>query len=830
MRGKLVAKASMGSIKREPKPPVYVRTARKPTEEQKQAVAIFMTKRDLVIKAGAGCGKTSTLVMMAEATKRVGRYLAFNKALVEESKSKFPKNVECSTVHSIAWHAIVKDTNYKERLAGHRVSMPVLAEKLNLTVGKAYERFRGNGSVVLEPRQMAAVVKAAIEKFCQSDDEKPQLSHVPWQKTLSKRSNDQLKKDLLPYVRAYWKDVMKPMGILPYNPACYLKQFELSSPVIKADFIFMDEAQDLSPVMISIVQQQMAQIIWVGDSCQPAGTRVRVVVDRDFSRGCPSVTEERDIEKIKKGDFVVSYDIAGSHLHRRGREVTGISSRGFDGELVVVEAGLESSRYTPDHRCVVKVYDAFADKHLVYVMRKGDSYRIGMTSGRLRSQRQRFGPMMRASAEGADAVWLLAAYESREEAALSEWYLAFKYGVPTLTFAYHGSALMDELQLALFWERIGDNSANATVLLSSFGRDIRFPLWEAGEGSMLVRRAIVTRACNLMNGMRVIVADRACAAYGKELGVQWWKRITVSRQLYRGKVYSMNVDEHQTYVSDNIVTHNCQQIYEFTGAINALPQIKTKRQGKLTMSFRFGQPIADMANEVLELIPGSELRLRGNPNIPSSVGEVKTPTAVLTRSNAAAIEALLASGKKVHVVGGGEDIIFFCWAAADLQDGKKDISHPELSCFKTWAEVGEYADESGDSDLKLKVKLIDRFGARRIAGALRNQPAEDEADVVYSTAHKSKGREWDTVALSKDFITAKVCTCECNVKMHDNDGQGACFKCDDCMMFVARGLTPQEARLLYVAVTRAKLRLDLGSLKFGPDGIELATEEEIGKW
>lgn len=822
-----MARATVSNIGDEP-----VDVGHKPTDEQEQCLAHFATGESLAIEAGAGAGKTSTLVMMAKSTKRKGQYIAFNKALVEDSAGKFPSSVGSRTAHSLAYRAVQgiygnkRDLN--ARCKADRMKLKDLAAALSLTQGVSFEKARSksNDRALLEPWQQASITKVAVERFCQSADKKLKKEHVPWQKGLSFDGNAELRELLLPYAAALWADNESISGTLPFGHHSYLKLFELKKPYIEADYVLVDEAQDLSPVLISIVQQQAkhAQLVWVGDSCQPTGTRVKVVVDRDYDCNTPCRTEERSIERVKKGDWVVSYDVSSSHLHRRGRLVTGISSQPFKGELVCVEAGTESSRYTPDHRCVVRLYEAFADKHLVYVMRRDGQYRIGRTTGRMESQRGRFGAMMRVTAEGADALWILAAFDSKEEAALKEWELAFRFGVPTLTFNYHGSSLMDEGNLALFWSRVGDNSTHAAALFAEFGRDIRYPLWEAGEGSLLVRRAVVTRACNLMSGMHVLVANADAMSYGKEMGERWWKPIRVSRQSFSGRVYSMDVDEHQTYVGDNIVTHNCQQIYEFTGAENALQKIKSEHQAMLSQSFRFGDPIAAPANLILGLIPGAELRLRGFGN-ESTVGPIKNPQAVLTRTNAAGIEALLAGKKKVHIVGGGEDVIRFCWGASDLQEGKKS-THPDLACFDRWDEVQKYVEDGGD-DLKLLVKLVDRFTPKRIAMALRNMPQEFEAEVIYSTAHKSKGREWDTVQLASDFIVAKRCKCEHTEKQHGDNGITAksCFICE-CENFTVRGPLPSELRLLYVAVTRAKKRLDLGPVSIGPGGITVAVQSE----
>jgi hypothetical protein len=56
-------------------------SSRRPTPEQEAAVAAFRSGDDLVLQAGVGTGKTTTLTMLAWATRWQGRYLVFNKAM-----------------------------------------------------------------------------------------------------------------------------------------------------------------------------------------------------------------------------------------------------------------------------------------------------------------------------------------------------------------------------------------------------------------------------------------------------------------------------------------------------------------------------------------------------------------------------------------------------------------------------------------------------------------------------------------------------------------------------------------------------------------------------
>jgi superfamily I DNA/RNA helicase len=64
------------------------------------------------VSAVSGAGKTSTLVGIAEALKPFsGLYIAFNKAIATEAKSKFPKSVDCRTIHSLAYKYVITDSD-----------------------------------------------------------------------------------------------------------------------------------------------------------------------------------------------------------------------------------------------------------------------------------------------------------------------------------------------------------------------------------------------------------------------------------------------------------------------------------------------------------------------------------------------------------------------------------------------------------------------------------------------------------------------------------------------------------------------------------------------
>ncbi|WP_326637318.1 AAA family ATPase [Streptosporangium sp. NBC_01755] len=231
-----------------------------------------------------------------------------------------------------------------------------------------------------------------------------------------------------------------------------------------------------------------------------------------------------------------------------------------------------------------------------------------------------------------------------------------------------------------------------------------------------------------------------------------------------------------------LVGDESQAIYGWRGAVDAMASFSGRRLA-LTQSFRFGQRIADEANEWLDLL-SAPLRLTGNPARDSRLERIPSPAAVLCRTNAGAIGQIIAaigSGQRTALVGGGDDIRRLADACRDLRSGRGTM-HPELMAFASWHEVQDYAEhDAGGQDLKTLVKLVDSHGPDAIIKVVDQLVDEHNADVVISTAHKAKGREWDTVRLAADFVGP-----------YDKDGV----------------LIPAEAMLTYVAVTRAKQGLD----------------------
>lgn len=254
-----------------------------------------------------------------------------------------------------------------------------------------------------------------------------------------------------------------------------------------------------------------------------------------------------------------------------------------------------------------------------------------------------------------------------------------------------------------------------------------------------------------------------------------------------------DVVNRQRNLKRRAVGDRCQALYEWNGAVDAMARWDWPRL-MLTRSFRFGPAIAELANQWLDYLD-ADLRLSGLEAINSQVcDEIELPDAVLCRTNMGVVDAALtwlARGRSVAVVGGIGEAARLARAAADLRSGR-GTDHPDLAAFTDWDEFTYFVKTDPDGeDYKVLVNLIETYGTDAILSLQRRLcDNEADADVVISTGHKSKGREWDAVEIGADFAP------------RDSDDE-----LGDQPMF-----TRAQAMLIYVAITRAKLAVCLGPL------------------
>ena len=235
------------------------------------------------------------------------------------------------------------------------------------------------------------------------------------------------------------------------------------------------------------------------------------------------------------------------------------------------------------------------------------------------------------------------------------------------------------------------------------------------------------------------------------------------------------------YVGDNY-----QQIYAWRGAVNAIKNIRLPEY-YLSESFRFGKLTCTYANKILSL-KNEKAKLTSQIDITNIIKDVPETFTALCRTNLGLLDTLIQNAnRKIFVIGGINEILLLLNAAIDLYSGNK-TSHTKLSSYSDWQDLKHSSEK--DVDLNMLVKLIESY--QNYFSYLLNKinsidivQHENEANIVLSTIHKAKGREWYNVVIIDDINL-----------IHSSK----------TIPFLISNLW-DEFNLLYVAITRAKKNL-----------------------
>ncbi len=313
-----------------------------------------------------------------------------------------------------------------------------------------------------------------------------------------------------------------------------------------------------------------------------------------------------------------------------------------------------------------------------------------------------------------------------------------------------------------------------------------------------------------------------------------------------------------------IVGDSDQAIYGFAGNEDFFKSVDTDAELFLTESFRFGQGIADVGNAILDvkdkMFPSTSTakHIVGTKAASTVKDVLEDPKAILVRKNKTLVEVLsnaLLEGKENITVPKGTrtNLIKMLETAKALKNGNiKELSYSlkdkDMAIQGTWGNLLK-AQSKGDHSLDLAVGLFRDMDTKdmeslreklnsvyediddkaiylkpssKLAGGqifdiansygavdeskwtkgFRNnyttksadeykkmtdfaetiQDKYEQSDLAISTAHKAKGLEWDSVQLADDFPNPDE-----------------------------NNLTEEDLKLLYVAVTRGKNAVGLGS-------------------
>lgn len=213
------------------------------TKEQQRVVDTVMEPGVELVKveACAGAGKTHTLIEAAKALNpKTGLYLAYNKAIATEAADKFAgTTIQCSTVHSIAYKAVVRQWGLSIGWFGYRdIKDKSISFRVKLSIVKALEGFLSSEHIT-------------PDAYFAADSTPPYVSiHV-----------------------SKYLDLMANASI-PCTHSFYLKMYHVllvtgKIPVPELDLLMVDEAGDLTAITLDIFTTIKAKKkLMVGDSMQ----------------------------------------------------------------------------------------------------------------------------------------------------------------------------------------------------------------------------------------------------------------------------------------------------------------------------------------------------------------------------------------------------------------------------------------------------------------------------------------------------------------------------------------------------------------------------------
>ncbi len=286
-------------------------------------------------------------------------------------------------------------------------------------------------------------------------------------------------------------------------------------------YILVDEYQDTNALQFALIRfltEKTQNVCVVGDEdqCVVAGTEI------ESARGSINA------EDVRVGDEVLSAKGSGRAQFSRVMRVH--KRRVVNQPVVTIKTKLGFSlTTTPEHVHFARymVEDANGDDlFFTYLMHKrGMGFRLGVTR-RYRSYtatKQTIGFMQRTNQENADAVWVLEACQTEEEARYWESLYAARYGLPTVTFKkVDGMKLSQESINRLFASL--DTEQSARALLASKQMSFAHPHHTPKCTTLKRRRNFSVTLCKdgrhgTLHYCEVMGSDMADAASLQQAGI-----------------------------------------------------------------------------------------------------------------------------------------------------------------------------------------------------------------------------------------------------------------------------------------------------------------------
>jgi len=276
-----------------------------------------------------------------------------------------------------------------------------------------------------------------------------------------------------------------------------------------------------------------------------------------------------------------------------------------------------------------------------------------------------------------------------------------------------------------------------------------------------------------------------------------------------------------------VVGDKHQQIYAFRGSKNALSKIDGGKY-YLTESFRFNKRIAKNANMLLNMFKGETIPLVSKKDdfeeFDDAFGNPNYTVGYISKNNTTLVSKMLTLIEKKYefiTVRNPDEIfrlILDVGYICENLNSKISYQNKYLKTIDGKEDLVSYIGDSGDIELETAMSIYEKNGLEsiQIAHQVAKQYFDNGGDyrIVLTTAHSSKGLEWDVVVVENDFsdlayLVTKFALNQSHLKIKD-----ATF---DFLQYFVDNIDEVDdedvnaINLLYVAFTRAKKSIKIHS-------------------
>ncbi len=257
-----------------------------------------------------------------------------------------------------------------------------------------------------------------------------------------------------------------------------------------------------------------------------------------------------------------------------------------------------------------------------------------------------------------------------------------------------------------------------------------------------------------------------------------------------------------------------QSIYGFRKSTNAMKKFKADSAHYLSTSFRIPCSVANLASSLLKTFKGENEPIYATKEESEDTADV----CHISRTNAKLIEIMASLiDTKFKTVRNPEEIfrlpksLYFFKEVLETRNYelKKEIKEVWLNYFNSYEEIEMYAEQVGDIELKSSLRLVEKFGRDilHLENIAKGNAYLRDADTYLTTAHTSKGLEWDRVILHDDY--PDILELIAKQKITDIASFRKAILADIPSDDIQR--IGEEINLFYVAMSRAKKKLEIRS-------------------